>query len=254
MKNTLLLLVSAIIISLSVNAQIDKMKDILDDEMDTENFTVRFFNALTGEPISGGKVVISDIGEFTTDMEGKIKFPRTEEDRILMLRFSAAGYIPSDIKVEIIAGTVFYNRISISPEMAMENFRVILDWGRTPRDLDAHFIKEDAYHISYRNMKSTDDGIARLDRDDTNGWGPETITVKKIETDAEYSFHVHDFTNRLDDNSKKLSRSGAVVKVYFNNSLMHQCTVPKDVRGNIWEVFMIRDGVISSTHCIKSED
>jgi hypothetical protein len=254
MRKLILLTIAALLFLPAAIAQIDKMKDILDDEMDTENHTVRFYNALTGEAISGGTVIINQLGEFTTDMEGKIKFPRTVDDGILMLRFAADGYIDSDIKVEIIAGTVFYNRISISPEMAMEHLRIVLDWGRSPKDLDAHFIKQGAYHISYRNMKSTDDGVARLDRDDTNGFGPETITVKTVETDADYSFHVHDFSNRLNDNSKKLSKSGAVLKVYYNNSLMHQCTVPKDVVGNIWEVFMIKDGVISSTHCVKTEE
>ena len=43
------------------------MKDILDDEMDSDNFTIRFINALDGEAIKDGIVSIDGIGEFKTE-------------------------------------------------------------------------------------------------------------------------------------------------------------------------------------------
>ncbi len=188
-------------------SQIDKMKDVLDDEMDTNSFTLRFINALDGEPVMGAVVELDGIGLYETDMEGKIKFPKMEEDGDIGVHFKAEGYIPTDVNVEVVAGTIFNNRISVSPEMAIEYVRIILDWGRHPRDLDAHFTKDKQYHISYRNMKVSDDGIATLDRDDTDSFGPETITIKEIDTDSHYMFWVQDFTNRDDNNSKSLSKS-----------------------------------------------
>jgi len=252
MKNSILLLFTAIFATLSAFGQLDKMKDILDDEMDSENFTIRFYNALDGQPIKGGTVSIGNIGEFTTDMEGKVKFPRMD-DQILLMTFTADGFIITDIKTEILAGTIFYNRISISPEMALENVRIILDWGRNPDDLDVHLTKDKKYHISYRNMKATDDGEARLDRDDTDSWGPETITIRETETDAHYEFWVHDFSNRTDENSKKLSKSKAVVKIYANNKLQYQIKVPEGDRGNKWHIFTIDDGIINLTNYITAE-
>ncbi len=253
MKNAILLFISAIAISLSAMGQVDKMKDILNDEMDSDNFTVRFFNALDGEPIKDGTVNIQDLGIFTSDLEGKIKFPRMD-DQVLLMTFQAEGFIPTDIKTEIVAGTIFYNRISISPVMALENVRIILDWGRRPDDLDAHLTKDKEYHISYHNMKVSEDGEARLDRDDTDSWGPETITIRQTETANHYEFWVHDYTNRSDENSKKLSRSKAVVKIYANNELQHQIAVPEGDRGNKWHVFTIDNGDFHITNYVTAEE
>lgn len=254
MKKTLLLLSALCFAAFSAFSQVDKMKDILEDETDSDNFTIRFFDALDGLPIKGGTVTIDNFGEFTTDAEGKVKFPRTDEDQVLLVNFKADDYITTDVRTEIVAGTIFHNRISISPEMAMENVRIILDWGRNPDDLDAHLEKKGSYHISYRDMKSSDDGEARLDRDDRDSWGPETITIQEVETDAEYEYWIHDFSNRSKENSKKLSRSNAVVKIYANNALQHVVNIPEKDRGNKWHVFTINDGEINMTNYITSTD
>ena len=71
---------------------------------------------------------------------------------------------------EVIAGTIFWNRFTVSPNIEMGSIRIVLDWDKKPKDLDAHFVKEGDYHISYHNMKVSDDGSARLDRDDQNGF------------------------------------------------------------------------------------
>ncbi|MFP4469914.1 MAG: YfaP family protein [Bacteroidales bacterium] len=252
MKKIIVMLATVLLSLPAAFGQVDKMKDILDDEMDTENYTLRFFDALTGNPIKGAVVEIDETGVYETDHEGKVKFPRIIEDGGLTVRFQAEGYIPTDLTVEVIAATIFNNRISISPQMAMEYFRVILDWGRNPDDLDAHFMKEDDYHISYRNMKTAKDGVATLDRDDTDKFGPETITVREIESDAGYAFWVQDFSNRNDDNSRRLSRSGAAVKVYGNGKLLEYVTVPEGQRGNKWNVFIIRNGKIELTNYVSS--
>lgn len=254
MRKTLLLISAFAFLAFSAFGQIDKMKDILNDEMDTENYTLRFFNALNGEPVKDATVKIDNIGTYTTDHEGKVKFPRKMEEGLLAVHFSADGYIQTDVSIEVIAGSIFNNRISVSPEMAMEYFRVILDWGRNPDDLDAHFEKEGEYHISYRNMTSTDDGVAQLDRDDTDKFGPETITVKEIDADSGYTFWVKDFTNKDDDNSRRLSRSGATVKVYGNGRLLENITINRGERGNKWHVFVIRDGQIELTNYVTSAD
>ncbi len=252
MKKIILVLAAVLIAWPAAFGQIDKMKDILDDEMDTENYTLRFFDALNGNPIKDAVVEIEDVGLYETDHQGKVRFPRAIEEGGLTVRFQAEGYIPTDLTVEVIAGTIFNNRISVSPEMAMEYFRVIVDWGRNPDDLDAHFVKEDEYHISYRNMKTADDGVAILDRDDTDKFGPETITVREIETDAAYAYWVQDYSNRDDDNSRRLSRSGAAVKVYGNGKLLEYITVPDGQRGNKWHVFVIRNGKIELTNYVTS--
>jgi hypothetical protein len=252
MKKFLTLFFAALL-SVAAAAQIDKMKDVLDDEMDADNYTLRFYNALNGDPIKGATITIEEVGTFVTDAEGKIKFSRADEDALYLVNFSADSYITTDVSLEAVAGTIFNNRISVSPVMAMENMRIIVDWGRRPADLDAHLTKNKSYHISYHDMKVSDDGEARLDRDDTDSWGPETITIRQIETEGHYEFWVHDYTNRNDENSRKLSKSKATVKVYGNNQLLEIFSIPTDGRGNKWHVFTIDHGKIVPTNYITAE-
>ena len=253
MKKILFLLMALVLPGMMVFSQIDKMKDVMDDEMDMENFTLRFFNALDGKPVEGAAVEIEGIGLYKTDFEGIAKFPRTPDGN-LAVHFTAEGYIPTSISVEVVAGSIFSNRISVSPVMAIGYLRIIVDWGRSPEDLDAHFTKDNKYHISFRNMKVSEDGIAKLDRDDTDSWGPETITVKEIDSKSHYIFWVHDFSNRTDENSKKLSKSGASVKVYGDGKLLEYVSIPPGDRGNKWNVFEIKNGKIELTNYITAEN
>lgn len=252
MKKKLFMIGLLLMACLNAMTQIDKMRNVLDDEMDQENYTLRFLNALDGNPIAGATVVIDGFGTFTSDPEGKIKFPRKFEDGRLTVHFAAEGYIPTNLNIEVIVGTIFNNQVSVSPEMAMEWVRIILDWGRNPKDIDAHFEKKNGYHVSFRNMKVAEDGSCQLDRDDTKGFGPETITVKEIETEGHYEYWVHDYTNMTNENSRQLSKSGASVKVYGNGQLLHQFDVPADGRGNVWKVFEVKEGKIEVANYITS--
>jgi len=45
------------------------------EEMDHQNLTLRFFNALNGNGIPGAMVEIQRLGAFTTDRKGKFLFP-----------------------------------------------------------------------------------------------------------------------------------------------------------------------------------
>jgi len=73
--------------------------------------------------------------------------------------------------------------------------RLALTWGPEPRDLDAHLtIPADTgrKHIYYMVVGDLAAG-ARLNTDDTNGYGPEIITIYKFEHDGVYRFAVHHF-------------------------------------------------------------
>jgi len=230
----------------------DKFKNKFDDvfeEEENENLTLRFFNALTGDPIDGANVSIQDMDDYTTDEEGKIRFPITE-DGFLLVHFECDKYITSDFKVEVIAGTLFYNRMSVSPVLDLKDIRIVLDWDQSPKDLDAHFIKENGYHISYRNTRSLSDGTGELDRDDMDGYGPETITVRDIDDLATYDFVVHDYSNKGDENSSALSRSKANVKVYGEGRLLYVFQVPQGNKGCKWAVFQISEGQFIETNQI----
>ena len=232
----------------------DKFKQRFDDVMEeTEhgNLTLRFFNAITGDPIPNATVTVEGNEAQQTDAEGRIIFPVPAQDGFLEVVFDAEGYIHSDFRVEVIAGTIFFNRYSISPILDINKLRVVLDWDQTPPDLDSHFVKDNVYHISYRNTQVLADGSGQLDRDDMDGFGPETITIDKADQNALYGYFVHDFTNRTDPNSKGLSGSKACVKVYGDGRLLQVFEIPQGATGNLWDVFRIENGNVIPVNQVK---
>lgn len=243
-----------IIITLSypLLAQIEKMRDILDDvhaEVVDGKFTLRFFDALNGDVVADAKVGIKGIGEFTTDPGGKVLFDM-QEDGQYYFTFSKQGYVTANYRFEVVANTIFFNRFSVTPRTELGAIRIVLDWDASPSDLDLHLIKEGSYHISYRNKVNSGDGAAQLDRDDTNSYGPETITIYRTDNDATYYCSVVDYSN-LNKNSSALSKSKAVIRVYNNNELQETFYVPVGKNGFTWHVFRIFKGEISSIYMIE---
>jgi hypothetical protein len=237
--------------SLFAQGDHEKYRDKFDDaivEDETGDLTLRFFNALTGDPIPDASVTIEGETKFTTDAEGKIRFPAPDEDGFLMVRFECPKYITSDFKAEVIAGTFFFNRISISPELDLKDVRIVLDWDQEPVDLDAHFMKDNGYHLSYHYTKVLEDGKGELDRDDMDGYGPETITIHDIDDLGTYDYFVHDYTNRANASSSALSDSKATIKVYAEGRLLYVFQIPQGAQGNKWSVFRISEGQFIETN------
>lgn len=228
-------------------SQIEEMRDRMNDAMNQLEegmMILRFCDAVDGEPIANVEVTIEDLGNFITDLQGRIQFKDPEKDARYAFVAKKEGYIPMTTTFEIAAGTIFFNRFSLSPEIDFGSLRVVLDWGRKPEDLDAHLVKENVFHISYRDKAISDDGRGMLDRDDQNGFGPETITLLDVDETANYEYFVKDYTNRLNHDSKNLSKADAVVRVYGNNQLLHEFRIHNKQKGIKWNVFRIQNGKI----------
>ncbi|MDX9845940.1 MAG: hypothetical protein RBT74_03075 [Tenuifilaceae bacterium] len=243
---TLLLASSVLLSSISVMAQFEQMKNKFDDvllEIEEDIFTLRFANAITGDPVEGAQILLENIGEFTTDEEGKITFPR-QPDGVIRVLFKKDKFIAAVFRVEVIAETIFFNRFSVSPIMSIDQFRVVLDWDQNPGDLDAHFVKANGYHISYRNTRVLADGTGMLDRDDLDGYGPETITVERVDSNGNYVYSVHNYSHEINSSAAPLSRSKATVRVYGNNRLLKSYQVPQNHQGKTWNVFRVENGQI----------
>ncbi|MCF8267846.1 MAG: hypothetical protein K9I69_07155 [Ignavibacteriales bacterium] len=234
----------------AVNAQIvtDKQKKTMDDmlrEMETGKLTLYFTDALTGRGIKGVKVALGEMDKYITDFEGKILFELIEPNAVIIVKAEHEKYIAAEFEIEAEAGTIRGNQFSLSPKMPVGAVRIVLDWGKSPADLDLHLEKVSDYHISYRNKRVSADGIANLDRDDTDGQGPETITVKRVDNGAIYKCFVHDYSNKSNKQSRALSDSEGNVKVYGgNNELLHVIRITPDMSGVNWHLFDIRNGMI----------
>ena len=138
---------------------------------------------------------------------------------------------------------------ALSPTMkGLDSMRVVLGWGSSPTDLDSHMVYP-GNHIFF-NHKLGDNG--NLHVDDTDSFGPETITLTRRENGKPYIYAVHDFSDKHEPETNNLSRSDAKVFVYIGDSLVRTYYVPKDQSGNLWTVFKINEnGAIEDINSIK---
>jgi len=212
---------------------------------------MRFLDALTGEGVPAGQIVVDGVdGAFNTDSRGIVQIP-PQNDGAYTLVFSKEGYIPTPIEFDVRLGRVIFNWYSVSPGL-QGDFRFTLDWGEKPADLDAHFEKKNGYHISYYNMREAADGSVKLDRDDKNGYGPETITMKQIDTGGIYELYIHNYTDKDRPASDTLSKSGAAIRVYSSTQLLYTFKVPAG-QGTRWNVLKIENNIVTPVNTLAAK-
>jgi len=173
------------------------------------------------------------------------------------VQVSKTGYLTSYFNVNV-CGNMSNQNIGVSEELSSGTMRIVLSWpsGSTADDLDSHLeIPDNAsstFHVYFPSTKkifyyatntytcsscSSDqlsDNVT-LDRDDDDGApGTETITITKVRSGT-YSYSVLDYDNAGNASSTVLSKSGASVKVYYNNTTT-TFNVPNSA-GDLWRVF-----------------
>lgn len=151
---------------------------------------------------------------------------------------SAKGYVTEYVDLEIVKGQIKAGAdIILSPEVAEGEIRIVLSWGSAPEDLDAHAEGVSStgskFAIDYQHKIAN--GVGKLDVDDTNGHGPETITV--TDAAAEFTYFVVDFREE-----GTMSSSNAIVKVYLPGEAQAVTYRVPSTNGIVWEVFSYKDG------------
>ena len=127
---------------------------------------------------------------------------------------------------------------ALSPVMTnLDGLRVVLTWGKTPKDLDSH-LSYPGNHIFFEDKVAAD---ANLDVDDTTSYGPETITIERKHQGERYVYAVHDYTNGVNNkkNSDAMSFSHARVQVYVGQTLIRTYNVKPETTATSWIVFGI---------------
>ena len=184
----------------------------------------------------------------TTNAAGQAALtPSFADDQDALLIVKKDGY--SNLVVKCPCEGMTY---AISPVMTnLDGMRVVLSWGKNPADLDSHLIFPGG-HIYFSNKEGQD---ANLDVDDTDSYGPETVTITKKHFGDTYTYAVQDYTNKGDSSSSQLSGSSAKVFVYVGRSLVRSYSVPVGKAGNIWTVFKLNpDGEFEDINSISGEN
>lgn len=154
-------------------------------------------------------------------------------------------YMSTYFNIKVFGGMTFKaQNMSISDSLEDNQMRVVLTWGEKPRDLDSHLLYSlsngNEGHIYYGDRENVLNNvcIAKLDVDDTDGYGPETTTIYDDET-GDYTFYVDNYSGE-----SELGNGNAMVKVYLGNQAVpsYTFTVPEG-KGDIWTVFKYNSAV-----------
>ena len=177
---------------------------------------------------------------------------------LYVLEIKASGYMTEYFTREVYEWEDYlYDRYTLSPELGPGQFRIVLEWGDHPNDLDSHLVGQtdsgtpvNVFYGTGSAYEYTTNGVDRLvamlDRDDTDCYGPETTTIYVAE--GSYSFLVHDFTNGETADSLVMNSSGATVKLYqYGTEAPRTYTVPYG-QGTWWHVFDIDHGVVRTVN------
>lgn len=163
-------------------------------------------------------------------------------------------HVTTSFNIIVQQGTTSNQNGVITPLLSGEDFRIVLTWGESPRDLDSHVrgIKSDGddFHVYYSH-KSEYDGdkeICNLDVDDTTSYGPETITLHATES-SPYYYYIHRYSS-----SGTLGASEAKIEVYQGENLIATYNVPTNMENyEYWNVFAIKDGQLIVKNTITDE-
>ncbi len=233
-------------------------------------------NALDGTAISGALVEIAGLST-TTDDNGnyeiknipeatlnaaftgtpltgtaplQVSFIDQSNDAAHSLVVSATGFSTyTNNQVVIVSGETLSMDVSLSPTLATGEMRIVLNWGDAPADLDSYLktpLIDGNEHTIYWNSKgfATAAPFVTLDHDDTDAFGPETITIYKKSVGT-YKYYVYNYSETPD-----ITTSSAVVQVYTDAGLVTSVNVPTAGAGKYWNVLTI-DGTTGTVSMVN---
>ena len=154
-------------------------------------------SSANGLPISGATVTVGGVSA-TTNGSGVYTLANAPSGS-RSVTVSATSFSSRTDTVSIAAtGTTVFST-ALVPTSAGGNITIVLTWGANPQDLDAHLTGPMAggsrFHTYWGNPAAV--AYATLDVDDTNGFGPETITVSPLGglfVPGEYRYFVNNYS------------------------------------------------------------
>jgi len=195
--------------------------------------------------IGGQPVPVSSSGGFSVHLQGGV------HDYSL----SAGGFVTATGSFTLTQNTD--TELHMSPTLQHDEWRIVLTWDEQPRDLDSHLVyayprchgNEMWYASAYASCAGVD---ARLNRDDTNSWGPETTTLSGLWRERDWGgkwvYRVKNYSGHY-DNGNGWAESGAVVTLYNGDHMVRTFSVLEhgftngDGRGisytQFWSVFSV---------------
>ena len=217
-------------------------------------------NAMTSEGVEAANISLEAQGDSShsanikTEMDGS--FSIELEADTYNITISAENYEEETFEFTIEENSNYSGeQFTISPELAAGSARIVLEWNAQPQDLDSYLWgntdKGDDLYVNFRKRtcEGRDGLLAELDVDDTNGYGPETITLNDL--NGVYTYSVVDYRT-----TGTLQQYGATVKVYLpGKSAPTVITLdPNAGVENVWEVFELDHGELKILNRAPAEE
>ena len=240
----------------------DDMTAIIGEQGDETTVTGTVLDAETGNPIAGADVTLTDnVGHSytaVTDQSGNysVSGPVVDQGTVTI---EQEGSITSSFLVP--AGEDTNGGVTAISEVLEEtDMRIVVTWGESPRDMDNHLWLYDTEngneldHIYYRDMSHDlgEGNVVQQDVDDTNGGGPETITIPNYQ-DADMHYSVHNYTSRSWDVD---GVEDVQVQVFVGDTLVETFSpdLSENPSGDHWHVFDIVNGVIVPSQDVGTQN
>ncbi|MEZ8842802.1 tandem-95 repeat protein [Vibrio splendidus] len=240
----------------------DDMTAIIGEQGDETTVTGTVLDAETGNPIAGADITLTDNAGHSytaeTDLSGNysVSGPVVDQGTVTI---EQEGSITSSFLVP--AGEDTNGGVTAISEVLEEtDMRIVVTWGDSPRDMDNHLWLYDTEngseldHIYYRDMSHDlgEGNVVQQDVDDTNGGGPETITIPNYQ-DADMHYSVHNYTSRSWDVD---GVEDVQVQVFVGDTLVETFSpdLSENPSGDHWHVFDIVNGVIVPSQDVGTQN
>ncbi len=114
------------------------------------------------------------------------------------------------------------------------NISITLSWGENPTDLNSHFEGPDIY-VNNNSLGSLNFWpYARLDVDDSDGFGPEVITISYFPYAGTYRYTVHNFSDTFNPG---ITDSPTRVELNINGNTILYVPPANEGTNRVWNVF-----------------
>lgn len=225
------------------------------------HLAVSVVNAANGRPVPGATVWAlrsnappnsPPSATAVSDTAGMARMAGLVEDTYVVVA-SAPGMITAPTPNVVLApDQATLLRSVLSPVLRPGQTRIVVTWDGAPTDLDAHLTGPDPYggtfHVFDRAPTSLaeDSTVAvRLDRNDTSGHGPETVTIYQ-QLQGTYCFSVHHYAG-----AGTLATSAALVRVFRESQQVTAFNVP-NTTSRVWTVFRMNGDAITPVNTTGS--
>ncbi len=231
------------------------------NKIDTKAGTISgiVVDAVTGDGVNNAKITFkpknTSLETETVTTSGDGTFSAELEADEYAVTVTASDYISEEFIFVMEEGKNYSGEtFVISPKLASGSARIVLEWNAEPQDLDSYLIGEtdsgtDVFvNWTQKQVKSDGNVIAELDLDDTNGYGPETITINDL--NGVYQYTVVDYRVTY-----TLQQYGATVKVYLPGKAPETITIdPGAGVENVWNVCEIDHGELKILNSAPADD